>query len=160
GVRRLGGWRRRPDSHVRRTPSRDGSAPPTRIRSANPSGRIPPNWRRGQGCAWGRRDRGRLSLRTRDAPLGDGTAEIRVASSCGRRGRIAATPSSIVSWFSERPYFDDATHPDGRQSRGELDDGVGVVAFEQVEGAQRFIRLGGGPLAPKYLLSGKSNSRC
>src|SRR5262249_44113780 len=159
-ARRLGGWRRRPDSRVRRTPSRDGSAPPTRIRSAKPSGRRPPDWRRGRGCAWGCRDRGRLSLRTSGAPLGNRTAETSFASSSGRRGKIAATSSCVVSWLSERPYIDDAAHPDGRQSRGELDDGLGVVAFDQVEGAQRFVRLGGWPLAPEDLLSGQANGRC
>src|SRR5262245_41778183 len=89
-----------------------------------------------------------------------GTRETRFASSSpGRQGNIVATSSHVVRWLDERPDVDGAAHPDGRQSRGELDDGVGVFAFEQVEGAQSIAPLGGWPLVPDDFVSGKANGR-
>jgi hypothetical protein len=47
------------------------------------------------------------------------------------------------TWRDQRPYFCGSADADGWVLAGEVEDGVGLVAFEQVEGAETFVRFRG-----------------
>src|SRR5262249_9892696 len=69
-------------------------------------------------------------------------------------------PSALLRVrFGQRPDLHDAPHLDGRQSAGEVEDRVVVVALEQVEGTQSFACLGCGTLRCDELVRAETDGR-
>jgi hypothetical protein len=77
--------------------------------------------------------------------------------------RLVVAASSSRAWgrFDEGPDLSGAADADGGQAAGEVDDGVGVVALEEVEGAQRFLpRRAGWALRSRNFVSDAADSGC
>ena len=82
---------------------------------------------------------------------------------------MLSSPAAVAVAFSslraglelyERPYLGGAAESDGRKSAGEVEDGVGFIALEHVEGAEAFPRFGGGTIGLHDLVSVEANGRC
>ena len=77
--------------------------------------------------------------------------------------RLVVAASSSRAWgrFDEGPDLSGAADADGGQAAGEVDDGVRIVALEEVEGAQRFLpRRAGWTLRSRNFVSDAADSGC